>query len=312
MAVYTSLHKSEIQKIAQAYGLTVIKHATVSAGAANTNYLINTKQGDYMLTVAEDKEVKQIAELGELLLLLKQNSFPTTYPILTVNGDIVTQNNSKPVMVKKYIKGNIARDLSQKMLRQIGVAMAKLHQIPAPRFLSNRRPYGVQKYAKIQGRHIDPTYENWIAIKFSDFKRLKPAELPCGLVHGDIFYDNVIFDGDRLKAIIDFEEALYHAKIFDLGMGIVGTCFAGQHFLIEHARSLIQGYERVRKLEREEKNALKLFVEFAAVTVSCWRYWKYHIDSQNKEAADKHKQMMRMADAVHGIPQEMWLKTIFT
>jgi len=144
------------------------------------------------------------------------------------------------------------------------------------------------------------------------------------LIHGDIFYDNVLFEGTRLKAIIDFEDAAYEDKVFDLGMAIVGLCregqgivpekaraLEGQGIVPEKARALVKGYEQIRELEEAETRALQLYVEYAAATVSCWRYWKYHIDVPSVENADKHRQMVRVAERVRNIPKARFLEMVF-
>ena len=190
--------------------------------------------------------------------------------------------------------------------------MAKLHQVPQPDFLSIRRPYGVQKYSSIQGQNIDTEYEDWIAKRLPYLEQEKPQGLPRGLIHGDIFYDNVLFEGTKLKAIIDFEDATSNDKVFDLGMGIVGLCRKGKRVVPEKARALVKGYEQIRELEETEKSALQLYVEYAAATVSCWRYWKYHVDAPSVANADKHWQMVRVAEGVQDIPEARFLEMIFS
>ena len=131
------------------------------------------------------------------------------------------------------------------------------------------------------------------------------------MIHGDLFYDNVLFEGRRLKAIIDFEETTCEDNVFDLGMGIVGMCGVGTGVVLEKARALVSGYEQVRELEAREKRALQMFVEYAAATVSCWRYWKYHIDGPSEENADKHRQMARIAEEIKCVPKAKFSEVVF-
>jgi homoserine kinase type II len=311
MAVYTQLNESDIQGIGSRYDLTIVDYETVLAGATNYNYLVRTQQGSYVLTVLEDKTFNQAVELGRLLLLLKEYAFPTTRPLFAGNGEIAIVHKGKPVMVKEYVEGEVNRDLDERMLGQVGAAMGKLHQVPVPGFLADRQPYGVRKFTHIFGQDIDREYEAWIAERFSDFAKQKPKSLPRGLIHGDLFYDNVLFEGAMLKAIIDFEEAMCEDKVFDLGMGIVGMCRVGAGVELDKARALVRGYEQVRKLEEREKGALQMFIEYAAETVSCWRYWKYHVDEPSEKNADKHRQMVRIAEEIRGVPKARFSEVVF-
>lgn len=116
-----------------------------------------------------------------------------------------------------------------------------------------------------------------------------------------MFYDNVLFDRKKFKAIIDFEEACCYYKVFDLGMGIVGLCTESTTVALDKARDLVSGYQQVQKLEDIEKETLQLFVEYAATATSYWRFWKYRIDTPGAEKPDKHWQMVRLTEGVNDI-----------
>ena len=311
MAVHAQLRESEIRGIADSYDLTMVDYEPIVAGAGNSNYLVRAQQASYVLTVFEDTTFALTVEHGRLLSLLKDYAFPSPRPLLTANGKIAIMHNDKPVMMKEYVAGRVYRYPNKTMLHRVGTSMAKLHQVPRPDFLSTRQPYGVQKFPSIQGQNIDAEYEGWIARRFPYLEQQRPQGLPRGLIHGDIFYDNVLFEGTRLKAIIDFEDAAYEDKVFDLGMAIVGLCREGQGIVPEKARALVKGYEQIRELEEAETRALQLYVEYAAATVSCWRYWKYHIDAPSVENADKHRQMVRVAERVRNIPKARFLEMVF-
>ncbi len=312
MAAYTKLQESDIREIVGSYDLTMVDYEPIAAGGSNSNYLLRAQQGSYVLTVFDYMTFAQIAELGRLLSLLKEYAFPTTRPLVAANGKMAIMHKARPVMIKEYVVGQVYRYPDKTMLHQVGRAIAKLHQVPCPDFLSNERPYGVQKFSSIQGQKIDTEYEGWIAKRLPYLEQQKPQGLPRGLIHSDIFYDNVLFEGTRLKAIIDFEDASCDDKVFDLGMGIVGLCGKGQRVVPEKARALVKGYEQIRELEEGEKKALQLYVEYAATTVSCWRYWQYHVDAPSVENADKHWQMVRVAKGVQDIPKARFLEIVFS
>ena len=92
-----------------------------------------------------------------------------------------------------------------------------------------------------------------------------PQNLPMTLIHGDVFFDNLIVQGERLVAIIDFEEACHYYRSFDLGMAIVGTCRNRQGISFQKVRKFLHGYQNNMSLESAERESLKTFVVYAAV-----------------------------------------------
>ena len=187
--------------------------------------------------------------------------------------------------------------------------MGRLHLLSTPDFLPNRHPYGRQDFSTVIGRNIDPEYESWLAKRFAYLERRIPPDLPAELIHGDLFSDNVLFEKERFKAIIDFEEACLYYKGFDLGMGILGLCVEGATVSLDKARALVTGYQQVRMLKESEKETLQLFVEYAAIATSYWRFWKYHIHTP-MEKADKHWQMVHLAEGVNAIPKTRFLAIV--
>ncbi len=311
MAIYTHLQQKDVQDIADRYALTLVGFEPLEGGAGNSNYLLHTRQGAYVLTVFEDKTGPHVVDIGRLLLLLADCAFPTTRLRAPAQGGLATRYKDKPVLVKEYIAGQVYRHLNETMLEQIGLAIARLHQVPTPDFLPDKHAYSLEVFTTNLGRNINPSYESWLAKRLDYLARCFPSNLPRGLIHGDVFYDNVVFEGKELRAIIDFEQACCYYKAFDLGIGIVGLCAEGSAIALDKARALVQGYQSVRMLEKREKEALQGFVDYAATATSSWRFWKYNIDTPIAEKANKHCEMVRLADAVSAIPKARFLEAIF-
>ena len=130
------------------------------------------------------------------------------------------------------------------------------------------------------------------------------------MIHGDLFYDNVITEQGKFKAIIDFEEACYYYLIFDIGMSILGLCLDKGVLNLVKVKSLINGYQSIRPLQSEEKGKLKFFVEYAAIATSKWRFWKYNIDVPNKKLKDKHWEMVNIAKNINSINNKNFIQQI--
>lgn len=311
MTVHTLLQEKDIKDIADEYALNVIDFEPLKGGSDNSNFLLQTCQGDYVLTVYEQLTMTDAVEVAQLLLMLAEHDYPTTRIVVPVQGELVKIFREKPVMIKEYIPGNVFQDLNETMLRQVGAAMAQLHQIPVPGFLSQRKPYGILHFSEVVGRNIDLEYESWAVEEFAKLKRKIPPGLPWGLIHSDMFSDNVLFIGDQLIAIIDFMDALPYFLAYDLGMGMVGLCSKNSVLEIDRARALVDGYQNIRELEKKEKKSLQYFAEYAATAVSGWRFWKFHFDTPSFSQADSHLWMKQLAEEIMGIPKTEFIKEIF-
>jgi len=303
------LNEKEINEIATAYDLELVDYKPIEQGDGSSNYLLQTRQDNYVLTIFEITW-DRVEKLVNVLSLLEKCNFPTTHLINLVAGGKTTIFRGKPVLVKQYISGQVVKNLDDTMLNQIGIAMARLHDIPAPDSLADNHAYGLQTFPNVIGQNIDPEYETWLTQKHLYFDQFIPLELPRGLIHGDLFFDNVLFEGKVLKAILDFEEVCQYYKVFDLGMGVVGLCSEETRINLDKVRSLVMGYQQVRVLEKQEKENLQLFVEYAAIATSKYRFWKYNIDTPIAEKADYHWQMVKVAKDVTRNSKARFLETL--
>lgn len=309
MANYTQLQPSDIQSIADYYNLTVIKFEAIEGGARNSSYLLYTLQRKYVLTVCDDDLLSDAIKLGKLLLLLEKCRFTTTRLLAPSKSDKIMVYQDKPIMLKIYIEGHVCENLDDTMLVKIGSEMAKLHQISAPDYLPKQHAYGQHTFSTIIGLNINRNYESWLAKQHQYFKHNIPSDLPCSLIHGDLFYDNILVENNQFKAIIDFEEACYYYRGFDLGMAIVGLCTQKTLVALDKTRALIAGYQQIQKLQQQEKATLQIFIQYAATATSYWRFWKYHIHIPSEDNADKHWQMMQIAKNIKRISKtEFWTK----
>ena len=311
MAAHTQLKQSDIREIAGHYGLLVAESEPINGGNGNSSFLLTTPQGKYVLTVCDDKTLDEVVIMGRLLLLLKECNFPCTRVVPAVNRDIITMYVNKPVMLKVYIEGQVVESLNQGMLSQVGMATARLNQIPSPDYLPDEHPYGIQLFSRVFGLNIDEKYESWLAKQFDVLEQNIPLNLPRGLIHGDLFYDNLLFEQGKLNAIIDFEETCHYYKVFDLGMAIIGSCVDGSAVNLDKARALVNGYQQVKPLEKIEKETLQMFVQYAATATSYWRFDKYNIDTPNADKADHHWQMVHLAEQIKCIPTTEFYDRIF-
>ncbi|WP_019029878.1 homoserine kinase [Colwellia piezophila] len=311
MATYTQLNQQEIQKLADNYQLTVAEFEPMEGGNGNSSHLMKTETSTYVLTVCDDKVYDEVFKMGQLLLLLEEHDVPCTRLISTVNSEILTTHSDKPVMLKAYIEGQVLDSLNETMLTQVGMQAARLNQISAPTYLPTNHPYGSQLFSKVIGLNIDEKYEVWLAKEVTYLDNNISDRLPLGLIHGDLFNDNLLFENGNFKAIIDFEEACYYYNVFELGMAIVGSCLNDTSINFDKASALVSGYQQVRPLEDIEKDSLQMFVRYAATATSYWRFNKYNIEMPSKDKADHHWKMVQVSEDVSAISKAKFLNGIF-
>ena len=311
MANYTILQKEDIQKIIHFYGLTIYSFEAIEGGAANSSYLLKASRGDFVLTVYNSKDWSEVIKLEKLLNYLAENKFFTTKLIPRIDGTYVSKFQEIPVLIKRYIKGKVYKNLTNTMLRRTGEKLARLHEIPPLEYLPRRHSYGWQLFPQVIGKGIDLGYESWLADQHKYIKDHLSQKLPRGLIHGDLFYDNMLFQGNELQALIDFEEVCNYFLGFDIGMGIVGQCLDGVSVSLEKAKDFVSGYQRVRKLEKVEIENLQFFTEYAATATSYWRFWNYNIFIPTPDKQRSHRKMMQISENVSAIHPTDFQEAIF-
>jgi len=177
-----------------------------------------------------------------------------------------------------------------------------LHEIPAPSYVPQSFPYGRSHFPEVMNSNLDHAYVGWLSGKHSYLQERIPPHLPTALIHGDVFFDNMIVQGDQLMAIIDFEEACHYYRSFDLGMVIVGACRDRQGISFEKAGRFIRAYQKETTLQSIERESLKAFAVYAAVATSFWRFRQYHLRRPEPRLYDKHVEMQSLADIISDYP----------
>jgi homoserine kinase type II len=228
---------------------------------------------------------------------------------LSNDGRYILNYNGRPAILKKYIKGAVIQDLPGAHLWQLGKQIAFLHGIAPLQSMVYWHDSGLETFDEVFD--YDHIFVSWLKNKKKFLIANISNALPRGLIHGDIFYDNVIIYRDLVKAIIDFETGCNYFFTFDLGMCMVGTCMEDGQLMVNKAKSLLEGYHSIRALSTLEKDSLKLFVEYGAVATVFRRFRPHHILLKNENLKNRCLEMKRIADNIHAMPNEDFLKLLF-
>lgn len=311
MAQLTILTSEEIAKFANIYSLGKINKFYPMTGGYSSNYFMQTKTQKYILTICEDKTMQQALTLTNLLIYLDKHHFRTTQVISSRNHEYVLEHKGKPVFLKKFLEGEIVKKPTIQFIEHLGTRIAQLHNIPCPDGIPIGFPYGLSYVDEVISSGIDHPYIKWLKTKLKYIEVSIPDQLPTGLVHGDIFPDNIIQKNGNLVTIIDFEEISNYPLIFDLGTAIIGLLAIDNIIDMSYSKALIKGYQKVKSLNSIEKKSLHLFCIFAAVNTSIWRFRQSHVHSPTPEKSTPHQQMVDIANKLYEMGNSKFMICVF-
>ena len=264
MAVYTVLNIKDITTILTKYNLIPLHYEGIKDGILNTNYLIFTAKGKFVLRVLEGHRSYE-AEKEELDFLLELNDIiPCSLPCSTKDGKILIEYNGKMMTLFYFIEGEKLTEINEHFLSQIGILLGKMHLFSKNKIL-NRKTRIDEKYyfSKIDMTKV-PIAEDEKKNLLSLYKKVSMIDfssLPCGVIHNDIFPDNILIKDGFISGIIDFNDSSYAPFIFDLGI-VINYWIRIKNFSPETEKKYIEvfltSYESIRKLSTIEKSLLDM------------------------------------------------------
>lgn len=297
MAQYTKLSSEELTDIVSHYpvGNTLLLE-NISGGFGNSNFKLTTTKGTFLLKICDEKNITELQMQMKLLIHLQQHSYPTVYPVLLKSGEMLYVTQDYNVMIYPFLEGKTPNP-SQNVLEQIGSALAQLHRI-SPLTGLPRFPMGMIQITPFLDEvketqfHSHP-FLTWLKSELDWIKPELEKTLPKGLLHGDLFLDNTLFDGNKMVAILDFEEACHDILLIDVAMTIIGCCYTNQHQLdIPAVHGFLYSYNSMRPLTEDEWDSLDGFVHYAALSIAFWRFRQFNIRYPDVVNAELYQEMI--------------------
>lgn len=304
MGDYTKLQKSEAQDILNLYGKgELVSFCALSLGISNSNYDVKTSSRRYLLKVSNDKCHKQLTKEQEVLHHLKVEGYPySLIPFKTNKGELVYEYSNFSGVLYPFVDG-IPPGPSDQTCYGIGKALAKLHQIKA---VSTIRPheevgFGADEIISFVSSSDCPddfkeSFQNIFPDNLEDFRS---NVWDSGLIHGDLYYDNTLFDNNKLAYLLDFEQAGLGPFILDIGISMSGTCLEKGRILPELVTSYLQGYESERPLQGNEIEHLTDAIIIGLFSIALWRIKRFKLGKLNPEMADSYKELLYKAFLFH-------------
>jgi len=287
MAVYTKLSKNELIEFFSKYNLgKLLNYQGIKEGIENTNYFIQTENGEYILTLYEKRvEEKDLPFFIGLMKNLFDKKFPCPEPIINKNGNYISEISKKKAAVISFLKGTSKKKLDPNDCYEIGFNTAKLHSITKDLSGKRENKLSIISWRKIYNKVkkdcslIHPDLNEVVEKNLEEIERNWPKNLPSGIIHADLFTDNIFFKNKKISGIIDYYFSCNDFYAFEIAICLNALCFEGKNenlsFNVTKAKKFIEGYSNIRKLSEIEKKSLKILCQGAAIRFLLTRVFDY-------------------------------------
>ena len=287
MAVYTKLSEAQLKDFFSKYDLgKVLKYEEIKEGIENTNYYVELEKGKFILTLYEKRvEEKDLPFFISLMKNLFDKKFPSPEPIINRNGNYISEILNKKAAVVSFLEGKAKKILEPNECYEIGIHTAKLHLITNKLNGKRENKLSVNSWrelynkVKIDCSKIYKDLPNIIEKNLDIIEKNWPKSIPSGIIHADLFSDNIFFKNKKLSGIIDYYFSCNDFYAFEIAICLNALCFEGKNenlsFNVTKAKRFIDGYESLRKLNDNEKKYLKVLCQGAAMRFLLTRVFDY-------------------------------------
>lgn len=308
MASYTQISLQEAEEILKLYGREgVVKCTPLSLGISNSNYRVDLANETVLLKISNDKNQSQLAEEQTILMYLHERGYPYSLkPHRLKVGDYIYQYGKYFGVLYPFVEG-IPPGPSDYTCGEVGKALAQLHSLKHdPQKLSNLRPHQavgfgpleILNYTKTTSCPVDykASFDNFFPDQLTSFL---DSSLETGVIHGDLYYDNTLFNNNHLSSVLDFEQAGIGEYLLDLGISISGTCIEKGRIITPLVNSYLKGYESIRPLPDNEKKHLDAAIILGLLSISLWRIKRFKEGNLNPLMEDSYRDLLVRALHYH-------------
>jgi homoserine kinase type II len=273
MAVYTDVAAEDLARFLSGYDIgELLSYKGIAEGVENSNFLVHTGAGNFILTLYE----KRVAEgdlpffLG-LMEHLAARGITCPQPVKNKQGGMLGKIAGRPAAIVTFLDGLWIRRPNPGHCAAVGQALAQLHLAGADFRLKRANALSIEswrplyEHAKPRGDSVRPGLCSEIAKELDTLEKSWPRQLPQGVIHADLFPDNVFFLGDKLSGLIDFYFACTDTLFYDVAVCLNAWCFEADHsYNVTKGRALLNAYDKVRRLSAAERTALPILARGAA------------------------------------------------
>jgi homoserine kinase type II len=290
MATYTDITAESLARFLYMFDLSELaSFAPISTGIENSNYYVTLQdEQEFVLTIAEDIELHQVPFFNDLLQQVGSAGLPAPQPERTLDGMSSTIFKGKPTWLFGRLPGEHVSNPTAQQCREIGRVLAQVHLATEKCRYQRANVYGsewLNTAMASTGHRLTTTQQQKLTAAAEHYLQIErsPLELPRGIVHGDLFRDNALFQGEELTGVIDFYHACEDYLIQDVAIAINDWCMVDGELDSEKHQALLDGYNEVRQLIHTELEALPLFRRFAAMRFALTRLLADQTDNPERQ-----------------------------
>jgi homoserine kinase type II len=274
MAVYTEVQDEELARFLAGYDLGELMACKgIAEGVENSNFLLHTRRGYFILTLYEKRvNAADLPFFINLMEHLAARGLTCPQPVKNRAGESLGTLSGRPAAIVTFLEGMWLRRPGVAHCGALGEALAKLHLAGADFAMTRKNALSVDGWRPLyqatasRADTVQDGLAEMVAEELELLEKRWPRDLPEGVIHADLFPDNVFFLGDKLSGLIDFYFACTDTLAYDVAVCLNAWCFEpDQSFNVTKGRALLAGYEYVRRLDRAERAALPLLTRGAAL-----------------------------------------------
>jgi homoserine kinase type II len=273
----------------------VVSATRLPGGYANDALLVQTARGRFVLRIGREQNREGSIWEARVLTLLERRGLPVAPALARRDGSFAGSEGEPPALLFPWVEGRPPQP-GIPAAREVGAVLGDLHRVRIPPELVRENKLRAENWDIVEtgisgtesAAHTDTAVRSVIERFIADSRRLRrvlPPDLPRGLVHGDVFPDNTLFDGDRLVALLDFEEACEEAFLFDVAVAAHGFAFNGPELDRDRLAALLDAYVSRRPFEESESSSIDIALVWGAHATSFWhvRYLLHGVDPRKLE-----------------------------
>jgi homoserine kinase type II len=282
MSVFTTVTPEQLAVWLRNYsiGLLTDLHG-ILAGIENTNYFVTTTHGRFVLTLFEKLQPHELPFYLNLMAHLSSHGVPCPKPIANLRNQYLGELNGKPATIVTCLEGKPVLEPVAEHCERVGEVLAEMHMSGQtyPGYLENLRgPKWWSGAAQAVCPFLNPDQEALLRAEIRFQSQHRHDALPRGVVHADLFRDNVLFDGARVGGLIDFYFACVDALVYDVAITVNDWCMREDCTLDPlRAQALLSGYQRVRPFAPAERDAWPLMLRAGALRFWVSRLYDFHL-----------------------------------
>lgn len=284
MAVYTDVSESQLGAFLQEYSIgELLSYKGIAEGSENSNFLLHTTTGSYILTLYEKRvDENDLPFFLGLMEHLAKKGISCPLPVHRRDGSVTGMLAGRKAAIITFLEGMWMRKPTVAHCREVGKALATLHVAGADFPISRPNALDMAGWRKLwdgsrdRADEVEPGLAAEVDADFAEFERSWPKDLPAGIIHADLFPDNVFFLGDQLSGLIDFYFACDDLYAYDLATCLNAWCFEKDNsFNLTKGTAMLDAYQSVRPLSEAEKQAMPILARGSALRFMLTRLYDW-------------------------------------